>query len=186
MEAMNSSFGYAVLAWVPGAFVANMVLSGPVMAARSKFGVEYPNLYAVHGHHKNVDEFNAVQRGHQNFLYVSACVSELGALGAYARGPSHAANQCPPPSARAGRETIHAVQLMALFGSLHSEKAALANVVGAACFYTGAYLYGKGYAKHWNKKNGRYKSGGAIKYIGILAALVTSVMTGLKISGLSS
>ena len=151
MEVLNDAFGYAVLAWVPGAWIANVVLSGPVMAARAKYGVKYPNLYAVPGQHKNADEFNAVQRGHQNFL-----------------------------------ETVHAVQLMALFGSLHSEKAALANVAGAVCFYTGAYLYGKGYAKHWDKENGRYKTGGAIKYIGILTALVTSVMTGLKMSSLLS
>ena len=30
--------------------------------------VQYPNLYATPKHHKHADEFNRVQRGHQNFL----------------------------------------------------------------------------------------------------------------------
>mmetsp|Transcript_25386 Transcript_25386/g.46693 ORF Transcript_25386/g.46693 Transcript_25386/m.46693 type:complete len:125 (-) Transcript_25386:1254-1628(-) len=45
-----------------------MVLGGYVMKARKKYDVQYPNLYAVPKHHKNADEFNRVQRGHQNFL----------------------------------------------------------------------------------------------------------------------
>merc|ERR1712151_701190 len=32
-----------------------------------KYGVEYPNLYAPHGH-KDADKFNCVQRAHQNTL----------------------------------------------------------------------------------------------------------------------
>lgn len=38
------------------------------MSARSKYKVEYPHLYAVPGFHKEVDEFNRIQRGHQNLF----------------------------------------------------------------------------------------------------------------------
>jgi glutathione S-transferase len=40
------------------------------MAAREKFSVPYPNLYATPGFHKEADSFNRVQRGHQNMLEV--------------------------------------------------------------------------------------------------------------------
>mmetsp|Transcript_17823 Transcript_17823/g.20312 ORF Transcript_17823/g.20312 Transcript_17823/m.20312 type:complete len:151 (-) Transcript_17823:228-680(-) len=46
----------------------NFYLGGTVMSARKKYDVQYPNLYAVPGYHKNADEFNRVQRGHQNML----------------------------------------------------------------------------------------------------------------------
>merc|ERR1712232_807534 len=42
--------------------------SGPVMKARKEFEVKYPNLYAVPGVHKHADEFNRIQRGHQNYF----------------------------------------------------------------------------------------------------------------------
>jgi len=35
------------------------------MTARKKYNVHYPNLYATPGYHKEADEFNRVQRGHQ-------------------------------------------------------------------------------------------------------------------------
>ena len=38
------------------------------MKARKDFNVQYPNLYATPGYHKQADEFNRVQRGHQNML----------------------------------------------------------------------------------------------------------------------
>ena len=62
------NYGYVVLSSVIGHFGANMVLSGRVMGARKKFNVQYPNLYAVPGYHKDADAFNRVQRGHQNVL----------------------------------------------------------------------------------------------------------------------
>lgn len=43
-------------------------MSAAVGQARKKCDVNLPNLYAVPGHHKNADEFNRVQRGHQNML----------------------------------------------------------------------------------------------------------------------
>ena len=142
------SFGYSAILWIPGMMIYGLIAGGPVMKARKEFGVKYPNLYATPGHHDKADQFNAVQRGHQNFL-----------------------------------EMNHAVQAMALFGSLYSENAAWANVAGAVTFYLGSWLYSAGYAKHWNVEGGRYKSGGGIKWLGVLTALATSVMTGLQIAG---
>lgn len=42
-------YGFVVLATGFGPLFTNVYLSGPVMAARKKFGVFYPNLYAVPG-----------------------------------------------------------------------------------------------------------------------------------------
>eukprot|EP00621_Florenciella_sp_RCC1693_P008171 CAMPEP_0182545540 /NCGR_PEP_ID=MMETSP1323-20130603/34674_1 /TAXON_ID=236787 /ORGANISM="Florenciella parvula, Strain RCC1693" /LENGTH=90 /DNA_ID=CAMNT_0024756697 /DNA_START=35 /DNA_END=303 /DNA_ORIENTATION=+ len=48
--------------------VSSIALAGRVMSARKEFKVEYPNLYGVPGVHKQADDFNKVQRGHQNML----------------------------------------------------------------------------------------------------------------------
>jgi glutathione S-transferase len=59
-------------------------LSTMVMKARKKFKVEYPNLYATPGFHKNADDFNRVQRGHQHMLESLSdfrAVSFIGGLG---------------------------------------------------------------------------------------------------------
>jgi glutathione S-transferase len=145
---LPASFGWSALLWVPGMTIYGMMAGGPVMKARKEFKVDYPNLYATPGHHDKADQFNAVQRGHQNFLEMNG-----------------------------------SIQAMALFGSLYSENAAWANCVGAVLFYIGSKLYASGYATHWNVEGGRYKSGGAIKWIGFLTALVTSVMMGLQVAG---
>ena len=63
-----SPYGWVVLGAGFGTFFTNGYLSTAVMAAREKYNVGYPNLYAVPGFHKNADEFNRVQRSHQNFL----------------------------------------------------------------------------------------------------------------------
>ena len=47
-----STYGFVVLTGGVGPFVTNLVLSGAVMAARSKYKVFYPNLYAVPGVHE--------------------------------------------------------------------------------------------------------------------------------------
>jgi len=49
-------------------FVTSFVMGGSVMTARKTFKVGYPNLYAVPGVHEKADEFNRVQRGHQNMF----------------------------------------------------------------------------------------------------------------------
>ncbi|KAL3916912.1 MAG: hypothetical protein SGILL_004960, partial [Bacillariaceae sp.] len=51
------------------------------MTARDKCNVQYPNLYATPGFHKEADEFNRVQRGHQNFLEANDTYAILTLLG---------------------------------------------------------------------------------------------------------
>eukprot|EP00525_Craspedostauros_australis_P010598 CAMPEP_0198109164 /NCGR_PEP_ID=MMETSP1442-20131203/1175_1 /TAXON_ID= /ORGANISM="Craspedostauros australis, Strain CCMP3328" /LENGTH=151 /DNA_ID=CAMNT_0043764689 /DNA_START=133 /DNA_END=588 /DNA_ORIENTATION=+ len=63
-----SAYGWVVLGAGIGPLIANIMLAGPVMQARSRLNVQYPNLYAVPGVHEKADEFNRVQRSHQNFL----------------------------------------------------------------------------------------------------------------------
>eukprot|EP00448_Togula_jolla_P003661 CAMPEP_0170620428 /NCGR_PEP_ID=MMETSP0224-20130122/28052_1 /TAXON_ID=285029 /ORGANISM="Togula jolla, Strain CCCM 725" /LENGTH=163 /DNA_ID=CAMNT_0010946599 /DNA_START=50 /DNA_END=541 /DNA_ORIENTATION=- len=60
--------GYGLL-FVPlaASYFLNFFLSFQVMAARSKYNVQYPNLYAPVGH-KDAEAFNCVQRAHQNTL----------------------------------------------------------------------------------------------------------------------
>jgi glutathione S-transferase len=60
-------YGYVILTCVVG---PSAVMGNVVMSARKKFGVEYPNLYATPGFHKDADAFNRVQRGHQNMFEV--------------------------------------------------------------------------------------------------------------------
>ena len=63
-------YGYVILTCVVCPFVTSGVMGGVVMSARKKFGVDYPNLYATPGFHKEADAFNRVQRGHQNMFEV--------------------------------------------------------------------------------------------------------------------
>jgi glutathione S-transferase len=63
-----NEYGYVVLGAGIGAVVCNMVLSGPVMKGRQDLDVPYPNMYATPGVHKHADEFNRIQRSHQNFF----------------------------------------------------------------------------------------------------------------------
>mmetsp|Transcript_25454 Transcript_25454/g.43288 ORF Transcript_25454/g.43288 Transcript_25454/m.43288 type:complete len:154 (-) Transcript_25454:172-633(-) len=62
------AYGYVMFSCVLGPFVANMIMSENVMTARKECDVQYPNLYAAPGFHKKADEFNRVQRGHQNMF----------------------------------------------------------------------------------------------------------------------
>ena len=50
------------------------------MKARKEFNVQYPNLYATPGYHKDADAFNRVQRGHQAVLVESLPSFTLSAL----------------------------------------------------------------------------------------------------------
>uniref|UniRef100_A0A7R9VS57 Microsomal glutathione S-transferase 3 n=1 Tax=Pseudictyota dubia TaxID=2749911 RepID=A0A7R9VS57_9STRA len=63
-----SEYGYVVIGCVLGPSILSFMMGGPVMKARKKYNVQYPNLYATPGFHKNADEFNRVQRGHQAVL----------------------------------------------------------------------------------------------------------------------
>jgi len=62
------AYGYVVLGVGVGTFITNQYLAIGVMSARSKYNIQYPNAYAVPGYHEKCDEFNRVQRAHQNFL----------------------------------------------------------------------------------------------------------------------
>ena len=75
------AYGYVVLCVGVGSFLVTMMMGGAVMAARKKFNVGYPNLYAVPGYHKNADEFNRVQRGHQNMFETLSSVITMTLLG---------------------------------------------------------------------------------------------------------
>jgi glutathione S-transferase len=61
-------YGWVVLGAGIGTFFTHFYLSAAVMNARDKYSIQYPNLYAVPGYHKGADEFNRVQRSHQNYL----------------------------------------------------------------------------------------------------------------------
>jgi glutathione S-transferase len=52
-----------------------------VMTARKKFDVPYPNLYATPGFHKQADDFNRVQRGHQSLFEHLTAFTALALLG---------------------------------------------------------------------------------------------------------
>ena len=62
-------------------FVANFMMGGPVMKARKRYDVRYPNLYATPGVHKEADAFNRVQRGHQNMLETMPNVIAMALVG---------------------------------------------------------------------------------------------------------
>mmetsp|Transcript_52737 Transcript_52737/g.115630 ORF Transcript_52737/g.115630 Transcript_52737/m.115630 type:complete len:144 (+) Transcript_52737:43-474(+) len=59
-------FGYVVIT-VATSWLMNTFLTVQVAMARKKFNVQYPALYAEKGH-AHADEFNCVQRAHQNTL----------------------------------------------------------------------------------------------------------------------
>ena len=63
-----NEYGWVVLGAGVGSVITNLYLSGPVMKARKDFSVPYPNLYATPGVHKQADDFNRVQRSHQNYM----------------------------------------------------------------------------------------------------------------------
>ena len=75
------AYGFVILGAGLGNFIANMILSGNVMKGRDQCKVGYPNLYATPGFHKQADEFNRIQRGHQNFLEGNDSYAILTLLG---------------------------------------------------------------------------------------------------------
>eukprot|EP00542_Grammatophora_oceanica_P011180 CAMPEP_0194028224 /NCGR_PEP_ID=MMETSP0009_2-20130614/2257_1 /TAXON_ID=210454 /ORGANISM="Grammatophora oceanica, Strain CCMP 410" /LENGTH=151 /DNA_ID=CAMNT_0038667557 /DNA_START=69 /DNA_END=524 /DNA_ORIENTATION=+ len=75
------AYGYVILGCAVLPVFTNLYMGGPVMKARSKFKVPYPNLYATPGYHKQADEFNRVQRGHQNMFEMITSFTALSLLG---------------------------------------------------------------------------------------------------------
>lgn len=76
-------YGFVILCSTVVPLVSAQIMGSSVMKARDKFNVQYPNLYATPGYHKQADEFNRVQRGHQNMLEswtTFTAVSLLGGL----------------------------------------------------------------------------------------------------------
>ena len=63
-----AEYGYVLMTCVVCPFFTSMALGTVVMNARKEYKVEYPNLYATPGFHKEADKFNRVQRGHQSAL----------------------------------------------------------------------------------------------------------------------
>eukprot|EP00873_Tetraselmis_striata_P035262 jgi/Tetstr1/455526/TSEL_042350.t1 len=59
--------GYVALSLVFAVLVHNFYMSFKVGAARKKFGVKYPAVYAT-GDSPEANQFNCTQRGHQNSL----------------------------------------------------------------------------------------------------------------------
>lgn len=74
-------YGYVILAAIFGHLLTNFYLTGRVVAGREALKVEYPNLYATPGYHKEADAFNRIQRGHQNFLETLPLFIFLALLG---------------------------------------------------------------------------------------------------------
>lgn len=62
------AYGWVVLGAGIGPWITSMYLSAAVMKGRTEYNVQYPNCYAIPGYHKNADEFNRIQRSHQNYL----------------------------------------------------------------------------------------------------------------------
>ena len=130
-------YGYVALAVGVGSFVVTTMMGIPVMKARKKNDVQYPNLYATPGYHKEADAFNRVQRGHQNMF-----------------------------------ESLSSMQTMSLLGGLKHPKVA---AVGFCLYLAGCYFYMVGYSDmSLDVKTARYKRGGGLKWIGILACMYTS------------
>jgi glutathione S-transferase len=65
---VSPEYGWVILGAGIGSVFTNFYLGGQVMTARKENDVQYPNLYATPGFHKNAEAFNRVQRGHQNYL----------------------------------------------------------------------------------------------------------------------
>jgi glutathione S-transferase len=132
------NYGYVILTCVVGQMVTSTFMGGPVMSARKKYNVPYPNLYATPGYHKDADAFNRIQRGHQNMF-----------------------------------ELLPTFSLMALIGGL---KYPIACSIYSGLFHVGCVLFQAGYSDtKLDVATARYKKGGAIKWIGFVGAMGSTV-----------
>ena len=76
-----STYGYTILTCAVLPAITTNVMGAMVMSARKKYNVPYPNLYGTPGFHKQADEFNRVQRGHQSSFEVITSFTALALLG---------------------------------------------------------------------------------------------------------
>eukprot|EP00979_Chaetoceros_neogracilis_P019056 scaffold11660_cov615-Chaetoceros_neogracile.AAC.1 len=56
------NYGYVLLTCGILPAIITLPLAGKVMTARKKYDLQYPNLNATPGYHKEADAFNRVQR----------------------------------------------------------------------------------------------------------------------------
>lgn len=95
---LPDQYGYVILGNVVVPFISAFYMSASVrrlpfvprlhshavmqvMKARKDCDVQYPNLYATPGYHKQADEFNRVQRGHQSLFESLTFVMIMGLVG---------------------------------------------------------------------------------------------------------
>jgi glutathione S-transferase len=64
---LRQEHGFVLLALLATVFVHYWYMAAGVSAARKKYGVKYPTLYAESSN-PQANDFNCVQRGHQNSL----------------------------------------------------------------------------------------------------------------------
>lgn len=83
-KALPDDYPFLLMVIGAGFFVTNFVLGGSVMNARQTYNVQYPNLYATPGFHKEADAFNRIQRGHQNMFESIASVIVMLLIGGLA------------------------------------------------------------------------------------------------------
>ena len=76
-----TNYGYTILTCAVLPTITSIVMGGTVMSARKKYNVPYPNLYATPGFHKQADEFNRAQRGHQSMFEVLTGFTAMALLG---------------------------------------------------------------------------------------------------------
>lgn len=142
-----SAYGYVILSSVvlPW-FFTTVTMSKRVMQAREIYNVQYPNLYGVPGYHKKADEFNRVQRGHQNvYEHITSftVMSLIGGLkhpimcavggvcysmGIYLYQAGYSDNSADVKNARHGKGGL--IKYIGIFGSLGSCVSVAATMCG--------------------------------------------------------
>jgi len=75
------NYGYVLLTAVVGQFVVGTAMGGKVMTRRKELDVPLPNMYGTPGVHKNADEFNRIQRGHQNMFESLGAFTAMALVG---------------------------------------------------------------------------------------------------------
>ena len=141
-----TTYGYTILTCAVLPAITSTVMGSMVMSARKKYSVPYPNLYGTPGFHKQADEFNRAQRGHQSMFEVITSFTALALLG----------------------------------GMKHPITTAVAGLL----FCVGNVLFLMGYADTALEIEGaRYKKGGALKHVGMILALGTSISCAGSIIG---
>ncbi|CAI9758108.1 unnamed protein product [Fraxinus pennsylvanica] len=80
LELLPKEYGYVAIVLVLYCFL-NFWMAAQVGAARKKYKVLYPTMYATEAENKDANLFNCVQRGHQNSLEMMPMFFTLMILG---------------------------------------------------------------------------------------------------------